>query len=366
MLPWPCANKREADADWDDGGSPRAKRRRAVAEEKESPGKKEGSASQGGASKSQSQSGSQLILNFSSVKAIARKRGQVAHDQARQALERVKQERLSEEEMARIRQEFCVHYPPPPSNMAAAGRYELENKREMTTEMRDALWETELKPWSDRWWMLYGMFTDLVRAKKMEKPVTHSTEVTRKECKWWAKAFREEHGDARPQSSRGREASDKAMADLERATSTKLAAREGRVTEVVEEEGTLPPFRAPPLATDGGDGVGKNGGSQVSRSSSDSSSSDESGGASIVASDPDSDIDFCPAGHHAAATSSRRADKWSAGPGTDRQHDDETAREMFGGGAGVPHLDTGASHAILVSGTQETVACVDEDDSNDP
>lgn len=168
----------------------------------------------GDEAKTQSQTGSQLQLT---VRAIVRpkSRSRDALDKKQQAYERVKQERLSEIEMAFIREEFCVHYPPPPSNMAAAGRYELANRREMTKEMRDALWKSELKPWSDRWWMLYGMFTDFVRAEKMKKPLTSSTDVRRGECKMWSKSFRSQHGDARPQSSRDKVSSDKALAKLE-------------------------------------------------------------------------------------------------------------------------------------------------------
>lgn len=163
--------------------------------------------------KSQSQTGSQLQLTVRAIRPKSRSKD--VQDKKRQAYERVKQERISETEMAFIREEFCVHYPPPPSNMAAAGRYELANRREMTKEERDALWENELKPWSERWWSLYEKFTDLVRAEKMMKPLTSSTDVRRAECKKWAKAFRKEHGDARRQSNRGEDYSGKAASTWE-------------------------------------------------------------------------------------------------------------------------------------------------------
>jgi hypothetical protein len=100
--------------------------------------------------------------------------------------------------MASIRFQFCVHYPPPPSNMAAAGRYELKYGRGMTKEMECALWAKELKPWSERWWKLWSLFADVAREKKLQKPLDKSTTISNAEIKRWAAAFYKEHGDARP------------------------------------------------------------------------------------------------------------------------------------------------------------------------
>jgi hypothetical protein len=100
--------------------------------------------------------------------------------------------------MSLVRLAFCVHYPPPPSNMAAAGRYELKYGRGMSKDMESALWVKELKPWSDRWWSLYSMFGDVVREKKMAKSLDMSTNLSKADTKRWAAAFYKEHGDAKP------------------------------------------------------------------------------------------------------------------------------------------------------------------------
>jgi hypothetical protein len=100
--------------------------------------------------------------------------------------------------MSLVRLAFCVHYPPPPSNMAAAGRYELKYGRGMSKDMESALWVKELKPWSERWWSLYSMFGDVVREKKMAKSLDMCTNLSKADTKRWAAAFYKEHGDAKP------------------------------------------------------------------------------------------------------------------------------------------------------------------------
>jgi hypothetical protein len=159
-----------------------------------------------------------------------------------EAMERVRQERMDEEEMSSVRQAFCRHYPPPPSNMAAAGRYELANGREMTPEMVAALWEETLKPWSDRWWELYSTFTQVVRDEKMRKPLSRSTRVTKGECARRARAFYKEHGDARPALIRSGTSSDDTGAALATTVAARgngegEGARRGEGSMIVDDEG---------------------------------------------------------------------------------------------------------------------------------
>jgi hypothetical protein len=113
------------------------------------------------------------------------------------AREAILRERMSDDELGRIRIAFCALYPPPPSNMAAQGRYEAKYGREMTKDLEKALWLKELKPWSDRWWELYQLFNDDVRARKMLKDLDRTTTVTDIECSKWASQFHEIHGNAR-------------------------------------------------------------------------------------------------------------------------------------------------------------------------
>lgn len=143
-------------------------------------------------SQSSSQVQSQLKLDIKPLKPKRRKRSEGAI-----VRETILRRRCDDDELRMMREAFVVHYPPPPSNQAAHGRYEAFYGREMTEEMEDELWETVLKPWSDRWWQLYTDFGLHCRAEKMKKPLDRSTKMTVAECKRWSKIFYKENGDAR-------------------------------------------------------------------------------------------------------------------------------------------------------------------------
>lgn len=143
-----------------------------------------------------SQGGGSQVLTLN-VKVIKKRRTAKQRDERQLAYEAIKQKRLDDDEQAWIRQSFCDLYPTPPSNMLAAGRYELQHGKEMTKEMTQMLWDRELKPWSDKWWDYYGKFTQAVRDHKLTKPLTKSTRTNEAECKRLAKKFHVEFGDAR-------------------------------------------------------------------------------------------------------------------------------------------------------------------------
>ncbi|KAI0565920.1 hypothetical protein FGB62_13g235 [Gracilaria domingensis] len=105
--------------------------------------------------------------------------------------------RLTENELSTIRIAFTAHYPLPPSNAQVQGRFEMKYGREMSQAMIQGLWEKELKHWSERWWSLYMSFNNVVRGKKLAKPVDKNPSLSKKEVEGWAKSFYEEHGDAR-------------------------------------------------------------------------------------------------------------------------------------------------------------------------
>lgn len=105
--------------------------------------------------------------------------------------------RLSSEELSTLRLAFVKHYPPPPSNMQAQGRYEQKYGTEMSTQMIKGLWEKELKPWSDRWWALYQEFNDEARAKKLVKKPSVDPTIVSREAEKWAATFYKANGDAR-------------------------------------------------------------------------------------------------------------------------------------------------------------------------
>lgn len=165
-----------------------------------------------------------LVLKIGALAKTTRKKSESTNNELihakEQAMERVRQERLSETEMGRIRRAFVTFYKPPPSNGQAAGRYELSNKREMPPGMPEALWEKALKPWSHKWWSLYDDFTNLVRAKKLKKVVNKSTDATTKECNRWAKAFHRKHGDATPESLQHKDSVTRLLKDIELSTHT--------------------------------------------------------------------------------------------------------------------------------------------------
>lgn len=60
----------------------------------------------------------------------------------RQGMKRIKQERLSRDEMSRISQTFYTPYPPSPSTVQAAGRFELQHRKETSASMEMAVCET--------------------------------------------------------------------------------------------------------------------------------------------------------------------------------------------------------------------------------
>lgn len=143
-----------------------------------------------------SQGGGSQVLTLN-VKVIKKRRTAKQRDERQLAYEAIKQKRLDDDEQAWIRQSFCDLYPTPPSNMLAAGRYELQHGKEMTKEMTQMLWDRELKPWSDKWWDYYGKFTQAIRDHKLTKPLTKSTRTNEAECKRLAMKFHIEFGDAR-------------------------------------------------------------------------------------------------------------------------------------------------------------------------
>lgn len=130
--------------------------------------------------------------------------------------ESIRRERISEAESGILRRAFYAQYPPPPSNMAAAGRYELKYKRQMPPGLPEALWERHLKPWSIRWYELYQMFYRMIQAKKRLRPLSRSTDVTKGQCMRWAARFRDVHGDPSPISSQSKTASARAVAYVEK------------------------------------------------------------------------------------------------------------------------------------------------------
>ncbi|CAN8067291.1 unnamed protein product [Agarophyton chilense] len=105
--------------------------------------------------------------------------------------------RLTEIELSTIRLAFVAHYPPPPSNAQAQGRFEMRYGHEMSEAMIQGLWEKELKHWSERWWKFYTGFNDFAREKKLAKPVDKNPTITKKEAETWAQSFYTEHGNAR-------------------------------------------------------------------------------------------------------------------------------------------------------------------------
>lgn len=136
-----------------------------------------------------SQRGSQPIeINFTSLSTKRRRRKSDYSDERK---------RLTQDELSTIRLAFVKHYPPPPSNAQAQGRFEMRYGREMSQAMIQGLWENELKHWSDRWWEFYTRFNTVAREKKLQKPVDKKPTITTKEAEAWAQTFYEDHGDAR-------------------------------------------------------------------------------------------------------------------------------------------------------------------------
>lgn len=105
--------------------------------------------------------------------------------------------KMTTDELAMIREAFIDHYPPPPSNMQAQGRFEQMYGREMSQAMINGLWKKELEPWSERWWKYYNEFNELARQRKLDKPRDRDPSLTKQELKRWAKAFYKSHGNAR-------------------------------------------------------------------------------------------------------------------------------------------------------------------------
>lgn len=137
-----------------------------------------------------SQRGSQpMEINFTSLSTKPRRRRKTDYSDERK--------RLNQEELSTIRLAFVKHYPPPPSNAQAQGRFEMRYGREMSQAMIQGLWENELKHWSDRWWEFYTQFNKVAREKKLQKPVDRKPTITAKEAEAWAQMFYEAHGDAR-------------------------------------------------------------------------------------------------------------------------------------------------------------------------
>lgn len=105
---------------------------------------------------------------------------------------------MESEELSILRIAFTEYYEPPPSNMQAHARIEMMYGIELNQAAREDLWKTDLKPWSDRWWQLYGEFNDLAREKKKQKPRTKKPTVCMSEAKIWAKAFFDKNGKIGP------------------------------------------------------------------------------------------------------------------------------------------------------------------------
>lgn len=124
------------------------------------------------------------------------RRGSVRRD----LLADIRRKRLTPRETDLVRVAFCEVYPSPPSNMAAQGRYELNNGTEMAESQQQDLWHEYLKPWSDRWWELYSLFCDHMRGVKLAKRNNTKASVTASECRESARKFHIEHGDAKPAS----------------------------------------------------------------------------------------------------------------------------------------------------------------------
>lgn len=124
--------------------------------------------------------------------------------------------KLTEDDASLIRQAFIKYYRTPPSNGTMQGCYELKHGREMSEALKKELWETKLKPWSDRWWELYQKFGEVGREikrrkeKKDVKPALNMRELTTA-----AKKFYEEHGNAQPPGQNGSNASIVKMLSLD-------------------------------------------------------------------------------------------------------------------------------------------------------
>lgn len=106
---------------------------------------------------------------------------------------------LSTDELSDLRLAFVNHYPPPPSNAQAQGRFEMKYGREMSQSMIKGIWEKELKSWSERWWTLYTEFNKEARGKKLAKPVDKNPTITTTEAAQWAQEFYNVNGEARRQ-----------------------------------------------------------------------------------------------------------------------------------------------------------------------
>ena len=106
--------------------------------------------------------------------------------------------KLSTDELSIIRVAFIKRYPSPPSNMQAQGRYEAAHGTAMTSGMIQRTWETQLKPWSKRWWDFYLDFNNKVREKKASKPRDKDPTLKESEVKSWVEEYYREHGDAKP------------------------------------------------------------------------------------------------------------------------------------------------------------------------
>lgn len=104
---------------------------------------------------------------------------------------------ITEDEQSEIRIAFTKYYPSPPNNMTVMARFEQKYGRAMPKKMHEALWKKELEPWSKRWWQFYLEFSDVVRAKKKEKPATRDPALTEAEIAQQAKQYYKKHGDAR-------------------------------------------------------------------------------------------------------------------------------------------------------------------------
>lgn len=107
-------------------------------------------------------------------------------------------ERLSPDELTLIREAFVSFFPTPPSNMQCQGLYEAEHGREMSEAMIRNVWESTLKPWSERWWKLYHDFKSIVKQKKLEKPRDKDPTLKNGELTVWANSFYEKHGNIQP------------------------------------------------------------------------------------------------------------------------------------------------------------------------
>ncbi|GAB0494755.1 hypothetical protein MMPV_006051 [Pyropia vietnamensis] len=102
--------------------------------------------------------------------------------------------RLQEMDMANLMTAFKEKFPPPKSHLASLGgtfAVRLGEDGSSTAAAASALWETQLKPASDRWYALSSAYCDEARIRFARVPAVASLSLTM--ARRWVVAFAKQH-----------------------------------------------------------------------------------------------------------------------------------------------------------------------------